>query len=336
MATTDTTDTTDSTDAVVTLDNVTKTYRTRDRTVHALDGLSLTVARGELLGVLGPNGAGKTTVINVLSTLARPDAGTATVAGHDVITDAAAVRDAIALTGQFAAVDGELTGLENLVLFGRLRGMAKKDATARARDLLASLSLSEVGGSLVRTYSGGMRRRLDIAVSVMTVPEVLFLDEPTTGLDPAARRELWAIVRELNRQGVTIVLTTQYLEEADELADRIVVIDRGRVIAEGTADQLKARLGPTELLLTPENPDDLELLTDTLTGWDARPGEDAATVAVPLTDGARTAASVMQAVGGCGVPLSGMSMTSHSLDDVFFSLTGHGTGQESEQGNGAD
>ncbi|WP_414120953.1 ATP-binding cassette domain-containing protein [Corynebacterium nuruki] len=321
-----------SDDPVVVLDDVTKTYRTRDRTVHALDHLSLTVHRGELLGVLGPNGAGKTTAVNVLATLTRPDSGTATVAGHDVVTDPAGVRDAISLTGQFAAVDGELTGLENLVLFGRLRGMTKKDATARARELLASLSLSDVGGSLVRTYSGGMRRRLDIAVSVMTVPEVLFLDEPTTGLDPAARRELWDVVRDLNRQGVTIVLTTQYLEEADELADRIVVIDHGTVIAEGTADELKDRLGPTELLLTPDHEGDAAALTDLLTPWDARttapgsvPGaEPGGTVTVPLTEGAKTAAAVMQAVGAAGVPLSGMSMTSHTLDDVFFSLTEHG------------
>lgn len=281
-----------SDDAVVVLDNVTKTYRTRDRTVHALDGLSLSVSRGELLGVLGPNGAGKTTAVNVLATLTRPDSGTATVAGHDVATDPSGVREAIALTGQFAAVDGELTGLENLVLFGRLRGMSRKDATARADELLASLSLSDVRDSLVRTYSGGMRRRLDIAVSVMTVPEVLFLDEPTTGLDPTARRELWDVVRDLNNRGVTIVLTTQYLEEADELADRIAVIDHGLVIAEGTADELKSRLGPAELL---------------------------------LTDGAKTAAAVMQAVGASGIDLSGVTMTSHSLDDVFFALTGHGT-----------
>ena len=328
-------------DPVVVLDDVTKTYRTRDRTVHALDHLSLTVHRGELLGVLGPNGAGKTTAVNVLSTLTRPDSGAATVAGHDVLTDAAGVRDAISLTGQFAAVDGELTGTENLVLFGRLRGMSRQDATTRAAELLTSLSLSDVGGSPVRTYSGGMRRRLDIAVSVMTVPEVLFLDEPTTGLDPTARRELWDMVRDLNRQGVTIVLTTQYLEEADELADRIVVIDHGTVIAEGTADELKDRLGPTELLLTPDREGDTATLTDLLAPWDARvaapggnpgdnpggsPGtESSREVAVPLTEGAKTASAVMQAVGAAGVPLSGMSMTSHTLDDVFFALTGHGT-----------
>lgn len=313
-----------STDMIVTLDNVTKTYRSRDRTVRALDGLTLTVRRGELLGVLGPNGAGKTTAVNVLSTLVRPDSGTAMVAGHDVVTEADSVRATIALTGQFAAVDGELTGLENLVLFGRLRGLPRKDATARAHELLSSLSLSDVGGSLVRTYSGGMRRRLDIAVSVMTVPEVLFLDEPTTGLDPHARNELWEVVRELNRQGVTILLTTQYLEEADELADRIVVIDHGTVIAEGTADELKARLGPTTLVLTPDSTADLAALTDTLDRWDPAPGAVPGTVSVPLVDGPRTASAVMQAVGTSGIELSGMTMSSHSLDDVFFALTGHG------------
>jgi len=310
---------------IVTLTDVRKTYRTRHRTVHALDGLPLSVRRGELLGVLGPNGAGKTTAVNVLSTLVRPESGTATVAGHDVVTDPSAVRDAIALTGQFAAVDGELTGLENLVLFGRLRGLSKKDAVARADELLNSLSLSEVRNSLVRTYSGGMRRRLDIAASVMTVPEVLFLDEPTTGLDPHARSELWDVVRELNRQGVTIVLTTQYLEEADELADRIVVIDRGTVIAEGTAEELKSGLGPTSLVLTPDSADDVGVLIPALEQWNAVTGVETGTVSVPLVDGPRTASAVMQAVGSSGIELSGMTMSTHSLDDVFFALTGHGT-----------
>lgn len=312
---------------IVRMDAVRKTYRTRDRTVHALDRLSLSVRRGEVLGVLGPNGAGKTTAVNVLSTLETPDSGTATVAGFDVVKDAAAVRSAISLTGQFAAVDGELTGRENLVLFGRLRGLRKAAAGARADELLASLSLSDVGGSLVRTYSGGMRRRLDIAVSMMTVPEVLFLDEPTTGLDPHARTELWDVVRELKARGVTVVLTTQYLEEADELADRIVVIDHGTVIAEGTADELKGRLGPNDLILTPEDPADLPRLSTVLTTWAPTAGEEK--VAVPLTDGARTAAAVMQALGASGIELAGMEMGSHTLDDVFFSLTGGTAPQES-------
>ena len=311
---------------IVNMDTVSKTYRTRDRTVQALDRLSLSVQPGEVLGVLGPNGAGKTTAVNVLSTLETPDSGTATVAGFDVVKDAAAVRSAISLTGQFAAVDGELTGRENLVLFGRLRGLRRTAAGDRADQLLASLSLSDVGGSLVRTYSGGMRRRLDIAVSMMTVPEVLFLDEPTTGLDPHARSELWDVVRSLKARGVTIVLTTQYLEEADELADRIVVIDHGTVIAEGTADELKGRLGPNDLILTPEDPADLPLLSGALTAWSPTTGEE--TVAVPLTDGARTAAAVMQALGASGIELAAMEMGSHTLDDVFFTLTGKTAPQE--------
>jgi ABC-2 type transport system ATP-binding protein len=322
------------------LDNMSKTFVGRgknSRTVHALDNLSFHVDRGELLGVLGPNGAGKTTAINILSTLETPDSGTVTVAGHDVVKDAAAVRDAIALTGQFAAVDGELTGKENLVLFGRLRGLSKAEANTRAGELLTDLSLSDVGDNLVRTYSGGMRRRLDIAVSMMSVPQVLFLDEPTTGLDPHARTELWDVVLDLKARGVTIVLTTQYLEEADHLADRIVVIDRGSVIAEGTADELKDRLGPTDLLLTPEDPEYLDRLATELGPWNATTDTGSqssqaseSTVAVPLTDGARTAAAVMQAVGASGITVSGMTMGTRTLDDVFFALTGTATDASSE------
>ncbi|MGP9722736.1 ATP-binding cassette domain-containing protein [Corynebacterium sp. AOP40-9SA-29] len=314
---------------VVSMDAVTKTYRTRDRTVHALDRMTLSVRRGEVLGVLGPNGAGKTTAVNVLSTLESPDSGTATVAGVDVVQDAAAVRASISLTGQFAAVDGELTGHENLVLFGRLRGLSRPAARNRADALLADLSLTDVGRSLVRTYSGGMRRRLDIAVSMMTVPEVLFLDEPTTGLDPHARTELWDVVRALSARGVTIVLTTQYLEEADELADRIVVVDHGTVIAEGTAEELKARLGPNELILTPDDPGDLPRLAASLNAW--APATEGDAVRVPLTDGARTAAAAMQALGGTGIELAGMEMARHTLDDVFFALTGESTAQEAGQ-----
>ncbi|HIW90523.1 MAG TPA: ATP-binding cassette domain-containing protein [Candidatus Corynebacterium avicola] len=330
---------------IVRLDNVSKTFTTRgrnSRTVHALDSLTFHVGRGELLAVLGPNGAGKTTAINVLSTLEAPDSGTASVDGHDVVADPGAVREAIALTGQFAAVDEELTGRENLVFFGRLRGLPKSDARARADSLLADLSLTEAGDSLVRTYSGGMRRRLDIAASMMSVPTVLFLDEPTTGLDPHARTELWDVVRGLKNQGVTILLTTQYLEEADQLADRIVVIDHGTVIAEGTAEELKSRLGPTDLVLTPEDPADRERLLTELAPWAPTAGQDgtpadpaasadsAGTVAVPLTDGARTAAAVMQAVGASGIALAGMTMGTRTLDDVFFALTGRPTAEERE------
>lgn len=342
---------------IVRLDNVSKTFTGRgkhSRTVHALDSLTFHVGRGELLAVLGPNGAGKTTAINVLSTLEVPDSGTASVAGHDVVTDPGAVREAIALTGQFAAVDEELTGRENLVFFGRLRGLTRTEARARADALLADLSLTDAGGSLVRTYSGGMRRRLDIAASMMSVPTVLFLDEPTTGLDPHARTELWDVVRGLKEQGVTILLTTQYLEEADQLADRIVVIDHGTVIAEGTSEELKSRLGPTDLLLTPEDPAELDRLLTELAAWhpvtrqdgagqdssgqdatghDATTGTDAAdatTIAVPLTDGARTAAAVMQAVGASGIALAGMAMGTRTLDDVFFALTGRAA-EENDQ-----
>ncbi|MEL6893737.1 MAG: ATP-binding cassette domain-containing protein, partial [Actinomycetota bacterium] len=218
---------------------------------RALDGVSLSVRAGEVFGLLGPNGAGKTTMINVLATLLSPTAGSASVAGHDVVEEAAAVRSAISLTGQFAALDDMLTGEENLVLFGRLRGLSKSAAGSRAAALLERFSLTEAGGKAAGKYSGGMRRRLDLAASLVVPPRVLFLDEPTTGLDPRSRNELWDVVRELRADGMTIVLTTQYLEEADQLAERIVVIDAGATVAEGTPDALKAQVGGQACVVTP-------------------------------------------------------------------------------------
>jgi ABC-2 type transport system ATP-binding protein len=210
---------------------------------EAVAGLSFTVRRGEILGVLGPNGAGKTTTINVLSTLLPPDGGTVRVAGHDVVADGHHVRRAISMTGQFAAVDDQLSGRENLLLFGRLRGLSRGDAGARADELLETFGLADAGAKRVASYSGGMRRRLDIACSLTIEPEILFLDEPTTGLDPRSRNDLWAVVRRLRADGLTIVLTTQYLEEADVLADRIIVVDHGRSVAEGTPAELKRAIG---------------------------------------------------------------------------------------------
>src|SRR5919197_6671907 len=209
----------------------------------ALDGVDLTVEEGTVMGLLGPNGAGKTTTVRVLATLLRPDSGSASVFGRDVVSRASEVRELIALTGQFAAIDELLTGRENLRMFGQLFRLSRREASRRAGELLGRFDLADAGDRVARTYSGGMRRRLDLASSLLTRPRVLFLDEPTTGLDPRSRNQIWAIVRELRREGTTLLLTTQYLEEADQLADRIAVIDHGRVIAEGTGNELKDRVG---------------------------------------------------------------------------------------------
>ncbi|HEX6195460.1 MAG TPA: ATP-binding cassette domain-containing protein [Jiangellaceae bacterium] len=214
---------------------------------QALDGVDLAVRAGEIYGFLGPNGAGKTTTIRILATLLVPDNGRAAVFGHDVVADADKVRERIALTGQFASIDDDLTGIENLVILARLLGLPRKDARLRAQELLEAFGLAADGGRLVKTYSGGMRRRLDIAASIIVQPDLIFLDEPTTGLDPRSRAQVWDIVRSLVAGGTTVLLTTQYLDEADQLADRIAVIDRGLVVAEGTPDQLKTEVGATTL-----------------------------------------------------------------------------------------
>jgi ABC-2 type transport system ATP-binding protein len=230
----------------------------------AVAGIDLRVPGGSVYGLLGPNGAGKTTTIRVLATLLRPDGGSARVLGHDVVAEAAAVRAKVALTGQFASVDEELTGRENLVLVGRLMGMSWKQARVRADELLAAFDLSEAAGRLVRTFSGGMRRRLDIAASLVVTPELLFLDEPTTGLDPRSRNQVWEIVREIAAEGATVLLTTQYLEEADRLANRLAVIDHGRVIAEGTSRDLKTSVGGTTLHLRVQSADQRDDARDLL------------------------------------------------------------------------
>ena len=291
---------------------------------RAVDGVDLAVRRGSVYGVLGPNGAGKTTTIRMLATLIRPDAGSATVLGHDVVSEASAVRAAISLTGQLASVDEDLTGRENLILLGRLLGLSRSAAKERAGELLGAFGLSDAAGKLVKHYSGGMRRRLDIAASIVVTPEVLFLDEPTTGLDPRSRNQVWDIIRAFATEGTTILLCTQYLEEADQLADGIAVIDRGRVIAEGTPGQLKASVGSGSLrvrLLDPaQRPEAARLLERELGA--VTPEADPAALSASCSDADRGAVAVA-ALAGAGVRIAAFSLGQPSLDEVFLALTGH-------------
>jgi ABC-2 type transport system ATP-binding protein len=292
--------------------------------VRAVDGVDLTVAGGSVYGVLGPNGAGKTTTIRVLATLLRPDGGSARVLGHDVVRDADAVRRAVSLTGQLASVDEDLTGRENLILLGLLLGLKRSAAKTRATELLEAFGLEEAAGRLVKNYSGGMRRRLDIAASIVVTPQLMFLDEPTTGLDPRSRNQVWDIVRELQAAGTTILLCTQYLEEADQLADRIAVIDHGTVIAEGTPGQLKASVGSGALkvrLLDPEQRPQAEQLLRRELGAVSLEADPAALTAT-CADADRGALAVAE-LTQAGVRIADFSLGQPSLDEVFLALTGH-------------
>ncbi|MEV4292474.1 ATP-binding cassette domain-containing protein [Nonomuraea bangladeshensis] len=296
----------------------------------ALNGISLSAPPGTVLGVLGPNGAGKTTAVRVLATLLRPDAGRAAVAGVDVVRHPARVRRLIGLTGQYASVDEDLTGTENLVLIGRLLDLRSGEAKARAARLLADFGLAEAADRRAATYSGGMRRRLDLAASLVGRPEVIFLDEPTTGLDPAKREDVWAIVRRLVADGVTVLLTTQYLEEADALADAISVVDHGRVIAHGTAAELKRVVGGQTVLVRPADPARLAeaaAIAAAVAGRPAEPaGRDVTTVPV---DDAAAFTEIVRRLDAAGLAVTELSLRLPSLDEVFFTLTGHRTGQES-------
>ncbi len=305
---------------------------------RALDGVSLEVEQGTVLGLLGPNGAGKTTTVRVLATLLAPTGGTARVAGFDVRTQPDKVRSIIGLTGQYAAVDEKLTGHENLWMVGRLLGMSKRQAHERAEHLLERFRLSDAGDRQVRTYSGGMRRRVDLAVSLVGRPGVLFLDEPTTGLDPVSRLELWEVARELVADGTTVLLTTQYLEEADELADRIVVIDRGKVIAEGTADELKDRTGGRTLEVVVARRDQVGRAQEVLCGLappeGVRTDPAARTVAMPVDHDTALAAEAISALTAAEVEIEDFHLNRPSLDDVFLALTGHAaeTGEHHDPG----
>jgi ABC-2 type transport system ATP-binding protein len=290
---------------------------------RAVDGVDLAVRRGSVYGVLGPNGAGKTTTIRMLATLLRPDAGSARVLGHDIVDEADAVRGAVSLTGQLASVDEDLTGRENLILIGRLLGLPRADAKARATELLEAFGLTEAAGKLVKNFSGGMRRRLDIAASIVVTPELMFLDEPTTGLDPRSRNQVWDIIRALVAGGTTILLCTQYLEEADQLADGIAVIDHGKVIAEGTPGQLKASVGSGALhvrLLDPEQRPQAEQLLGRELG-SVHLEADPAALSVQCADADRGAEAVA-GLSRAGVGVASFTLGQPSLDEVFLALTG--------------
>ncbi len=302
-----------------------KRYRGRKRDVVALDGLDLAVPAGTVLGLLGPNGAGKTTAVRILSTLLEPDEGTAFVAGIDVMKDPREARRRIGLSGQSAAVDEYLTGRENLTMVGRLYKLGTPRAKERAAELLASFGLDDAADRPVKTYSGGMRRRLDLAAALVAEPPVVFLDEPTTGLDPRSRQDLWGVIRDLVRAGTTLLLTTQYLEEADRLCDDIVVVDRGQAIAHGTPDVLKAKVGGERLEVVVTDAGDVETvrvaLAKVAVGEVIGDGADRRLTA-PVADGQADLARTLRLLKG--VPLSEVGLRRPTLDDVFLSLTGHG------------
>jgi ABC-2 type transport system ATP-binding protein len=296
--------------------------------VVALRDITFNVARGEVLGLLGPNGAGKTTTVDILSTLTRADGGFASVAGHDVSSDPAGVRRSIMLTGQHVALDDMLTGRENLVMFGRLQGLKKSRARSRAEELLEQLDLVDAADRKVGTYSGGMRRRVDIACGLVVSPEVVFLDEPTTGLDPRSRQGIWEMVSDFKDAGITTLLTTQYLEEADGLSDRIIVIDHGTVIAEGTADELKERTGGTYCEIVPRRAEDLPAVIKALGAL--VPEESRATsavttesdrISIPAPDGPNTLMYALQRLSAAHIELLDIGLRRPSLDEVFFALT---------------
>ncbi len=308
---------------IIEVDGLVKTFRGGMR---ALDGLTLRVPAGVIYALLGPNGAGKTTLIRVLATLLPFDQGTACVAGVDVGRDPAAVRALIGLAGQYAAVDDYLTGRENVEMVGLLYGLTRREARRRTYEVLDRIGLVDAADRPVRTYSGGMRRRLDLAASLVGRPAVIFLDEPTTGVDPASRRELWALIRELVGAGTTVLLTTQYLEEADRLADRIAVIDHGRLVCEGTGDQLKDQVGAAVVELSVPDIDRARTLA-ALTDAGADPhGRDSGAVVVPAPLGARSLHRVLRELEAAGIAPETIGLRKPTLDEVFLTLTGHATG----------
>jgi ABC-2 type transport system ATP-binding protein len=301
------------------VDGLSKTF---EGAAPALSGVSFSVPAGTICGLLGHNGAGKTTTINILSTLIRPTSGQARVAGFDIVREAGKVRSSIGITGQFTALDPLLTGRENLVLYGRLRGLRRTEAKARAEELIRQFDLAEVVDRQICTLSGGMRRRVDLGCALVVLPKVLFLDEPTVGLDPRSRRDVWALVGSLALQGITVLLTTQYLEEADVLSDSIVVIDHGQVIASGTAEDLKRRVGTSYCQVTPANPSDLPRVAAAMSVLDGVDVDgDTGSVSVFAPDGVATLGEVFRRVDALGVELTDISLRKPSLDEAFLHLT---------------
>ena len=312
-------------------ENLVKTYDKGK--VRALDGLNLDVEEGTVLSVLGPNGAGKTTCVRILTTLLRPDSGNAQVAGIDVIKEPEKVREVIGLSGQYAAVDEILTGYDNLVMFGELYHLGKKQAVVRANELLERFSLTEAAKRPIKTYSGGMRRRLDLAASLIVKPKVLFLDEPTTGLDPRGRQEMWGVIQELVKGGVTLLLTTQYLEEADQLADDIAVIDTGKVIARGTSDALKKQVGGERLEVVVEHQHVAKTLeiVSAVSGNKAALDEGLRQITAPVSTGSVALFEVLKSLDAAGIHALDVGLKRPSLDDVFLALTGHAAEVKNEE-----
>jgi len=315
---------------------IAKGLKKRFGEVLALDGVDIEVERGTVFGLLGPNGAGKTTMVRILTTLLPPDGGRAVVAGYDVVRDAAALRSVIGLTGQYAAVDEHLTGRENLELVGVLNHLGRAESRKRAGELLERFDLVEAADRTAKTYSGGMRRRLDLAASLVARPQVLFLDEPTTGLDPRGRMQLWAIIRELVQEETTLLLTTQYLEEADVLSDRIAVIDGGHVIAEGTANELKSQVGGEVIEVVVGDPSHLDRGIGEMSGLGVgEPHVDEITrrITVPTGEhGAAVLAEIVRRLDQAGVEFTDLALRRPTLDDVFLTLTGHAAEEVSENG----
>lgn len=303
--------------------------------LKVLSGVNFTVEHGSILALLGPNGAGKTTTIRILSTLLEPNGGSAAINGHDVMKQPDHVRASIGLTGQYAAVDEYLSARENLEMMGRLYRLSIEDCRKRAQELLEQFDLAEVGPRKVKTYSGGMRRRLDLAMSLIAAPPIIFLDEPTTGLDPRSRKTMWELVKQLTKHGTTILLTTQYMEEADYLADNIVVIDGGKVIAEGTPDSLKSKVGSDRLEITIGKKSSFAKAREIIDGKSVQMDEERRTISIASKGGVRRLKELLQRLDEANIQVEDLSMHRPTLDDVFLSLTGHAaTKEETEDEQG--